>query len=491
MTRKFIIIGILVIQALISSTAVANDLTYISLPVSIDLAALEQKANARLPKRLATINKPNEICIKETRVEYDYPCFYHWKWKTCRGWTKGTPAVRCDITGYVDKLGPLKILGTENTFDLSLPVHASVTAKAGVRQTVTADATFFVKATPWIDETWQPQISVSADYRWDKRPSMKLFNIIKISLGSVADGPVQNKLKDVEELAKNELAKLDIRTKVEAAWADLQKPIQVHDQPATFLTFTPTQTGYSGIKIVNKTVHMQLHLAGTTNVIAGVAPTVTPVPLLPLEPMEIEDPSFRLNLPITVTGNALQEALETHLPDGIKQDIATDLIKGTFKARNLQMAVSSAAGIHLKANVSFREAGNWWSWLRWLDIFGWFDIKGTAEIKIVPTINTQTQTITAEALQLDSETNNELADVLIDLLNLDAVQQHLLKSLQYEYGDDIDSAVAKAQTALNRPLGDAGQLIGEISAADVEALEMDDHHFTIRTRTEGKVEIQL
>ncbi|MCE8001196.1 MAG: hypothetical protein HEP70_20450, partial [Rhodobiaceae bacterium] len=97
----------------------------LSVPLSIDLAHLQSRANAALAGRLHTFNEKNVHCVKAKWFKTKVPEFRGLKIYSKIVKTKISPDLYCDLRGHVDRPGNLAITGNGSPLTFSLPTHAT------------------------------------------------------------------------------------------------------------------------------------------------------------------------------------------------------------------------------------------------------------------------------------------------------------------------------------------------------------------------------
>ena len=467
-----------------SADAQATSPSVISIPISVDLDYLEQRINAELPGRLATVNENNMLCVPAEWAKWDYPCLRGIKIYRCEGKTKITPDIHCDVRGYVDRRGGVAISGSGETLLLSLAVHASVTAKALVQETAAADATFFVSATPRIDQDWNPTLTVESDFRWDNRPELRLFNFIKITIGSKVEPELREKMKEFESNIPSLISELDIKSDVQKFWNQIQEPIQISTDPKVFALFKPAHVGFSGLRIEGRTLTAQISIGGETSVVVGDPPTVEPIALLPLNTEPISDGFFSLSVPAIIEEATAQTTIDKLLTEPLEIEVAEGDFEGVFSASNVKIAFSSASGIRLKADVSYDNRS---SFLAFFDIFDWFDFDGTAEFEVVPVVDADRNVVLAKSIRLDTDTSSSLADTLVAVLDLPLIRDQLAKAVQYDFSGDLTEGIAQANKAMNVSLADGVSVSGNLEAAGARDLVVMDGTVAVFVHAKGNL----
>jgi hypothetical protein len=490
--------SIISILAMTPVATVANEVTgseqadlvsvsKISVPLSIDLTHVQSRANAELAGRLHTISENNVHCVEAEWLKTDLPYFHTvFEIRTRTLKTKISPDLYCDLSGHVDRRGDLVIGGSGNTLNLSLPIHASVTAKTiGIQETAKADATFFINATPGINPEWQPTLDVHSDFRWDRRPEVRLLNMIKVTIGSKVEPKLREEMAKLEASVPAMLEELNLRAEVEKIWLDVQDPILISETPQTWAVFVPTAVGFSGFNVVGQSLDTQVFLEGETRVFVGEKPHVEKVALMPLANTAPEAGQFSLAVPIAVQEGEVQTLLDAVPSDMLTFEIDEGVaLQGTLKVTDLDIEMHGNGGLSLMADVHFDNRSDW---LKAIDIFDWFDVEGRVQLSVVPALDENTQTIYAQSLRLDSETNSDLADILVDILDLPFVRDALAKHLKYDFSEELAEGIAEANSAMNQSVDGEVHISGSLMNAGVRDLVIKDGLLFVVAEANGAV----
>ena len=219
----------------------------LTMSIQANLKVLEERLNAEIPGTLANINEPNKVCVKAKWLKTKVP-YVTWEMKKVLGVktkvpttrtkmvkTKVSPEIKCDIKGWVKRNGHISVSGSGSTLRFSFPIKAQVSAKAGIRETANAAATIYVSATPRINNDWSISVDVSPDFSWSQRPTLKLFGLIKVTIGSKVEPKLREKMNEFVKKIPGILAELKLKEKVAATWSDAQNPKKVNDAPEVYV----------------------------------------------------------------------------------------------------------------------------------------------------------------------------------------------------------------------------------------------------------------
>ena len=276
----------------------------ITVPLEIDLRQLEQLLQSTVPNDLADLSRGRQVCIPAEWAEWDYPCVRNWKIYRCRGRTKITPDIRCDIVGSARRDGDIRLHGTKDKIVISMPVYARVSARniGGIIKSETAEAraTVTVEAQVRIDQDWEPIFDIDLTLNWDKKPTLMLLDLIPITITGKVEPMVKRHLEGLERDMERYLAGFNIRRVVEDTWNTLHRPLTVSDNPRVTLFFSPRSAELSGIDIADNVARIDLTLSGTTAAYVGddaPEPTISPLPELSISEYD-GDGRFYVRVPV-------------------------------------------------------------------------------------------------------------------------------------------------------------------------------------------------
>ena len=475
----------------------------IVIPLSTDLSYLQKKINEDLPVRLADINE-NKVCVKAAWLKTTVPYFDGLKLKSRQLKTKISPEINCNIKGYIDRRGPLAVSGTGNNLQLSLPIHAKVTAKAGIRETAVADATFTADTAISIGEDWQPRAVVDTDFHWDRRPELHLFNLVKITFGSKVEPRLRKKLAQFEDKIPKLLAKTNFKADAASAWNDIQQAQQISSHPPVYSHFRPDYVGYTGFTATSDKLSTQLIIKGQSTVTTHHVGQTELVPLPPLMHTNADHDRFRLIVPVVLEQSKLQQLLNDTLKTST--DIAIDKpgLKGTLSIDGMTIHLTDAGKVVVVASVAFdnhnawsdawrSSAGNTWlsnTWLGKIDLFNWFGFAGDVALLVEPELDSDNNVLSAGAIKLVSQTDSRAADTLVDLFNLPVVRNRLASIIRYDFSADIKRGIEAANEGLHSSDKELS-LSGSVSEISIEQLFIVDGALAVVTKAEGQLQAHI
>lgn len=259
------------------------------IPITLDAAALERQVQQQVPQVL--------LDVRDEPLE------------------KGLVG---DIR--VVRAGAVQVSTASGALSVELPVRIEVKPRPAVARgaklsigKVTGALTVQVRFRPEITPAWQIDPRAALTHRWDERAEFQV-GPVRIDVADQVDGKLRTRLADVAtELDRDLSADLDLRTKVEAAWAQLGQPQQLRDDPPTWLLFRPTTLGVGDPRLDTDGVHLALGVEGTLALVVGAKPDAPPAGALPNRRAPTGTGGAHLAVPVALRWDALVPALRTQL----------------------------------------------------------------------------------------------------------------------------------------------------------------------------------
>lgn len=450
------------VLAVLTHPATASEIkdSILNIPVSLDINALEELANQELPETLETINQSGKTCVKA-------------KWLKTKGlpscklkgiklyckdtWikTKTTPSVKCDVSGWVKRDGRITVVGTGAGLQLNIPLKARVTARGrgdigkNIRQTANAAANIQVATTIDVAEDWTVRASTSASHTWTKRPTLKLFNLIPVTIGNKVDPAFKKALRNLEAKANEYLSGsdtgLDLKKVAQKAWSSLYQPIELSDSNLINLEFDASEVAYSGFTFSNKSVSTILQMKGRLHQSPGhQAHRVIP-PLPNLSRVSVEDDESRVYFPIAVSLASVQATGNKKLNDLGWVQVDEEEIQGSVKFSDLEV-ITEEKRIRFTFDVEFDDKKNFfdtWDFADLFDLSGRYSLIGKFYVdqgsNRLGLKDIEFGTAPGEPLEIDKE-------LLFSLLEVDELHKELSKALSYDFSKDIESLKEEVTT---------------------------------------------
>ena len=442
------------------AAAPAAQTSRITLLATVNLSTLRDEADAAIADPVATISESRGGCYKAKIGPIPV-------------------SVGCDIWGSVTKRGPLSLSGEGASLFLSLPIHATVSAKThrvAVQETAAADATVSAVAAPALGSDWRLSLNLQPDFRWDNPPTVCLFNVICLTIRSIVDPKVREQLGKVSASAEERVKGLKIREKAEKAWSRLQEPLRLSESPEVWLVAKPSSIGFSGIAVTGETLSASAQIEATLTSVVGKKPESAPAAPLPaLGSVTSEAGRFSLVVPVLVDYTTIEREFSKAI--GIGQASAPIGGQPALKVTpsgvevypsgdKIAVKVSGAVDTPLlDANVVFHLAAK-------------------------PVIDNANRAIRFEDLTFARETDSLAAEVIGRLLD-PWLKAKLAGSAAIPYGVEYDKLLARANAALNRDLSDGIVMEGKLGTAEVLGIAVQEKALRADLKAEGEVKLRF
>lgn len=473
----------------------------LTLSIQANLKVLENRLNSKIPNVLADIKEPNKVCVKSQWFKTKVP-YVTWEMRkigpiktkipttrTRMLKTKITPEIKCDIKGWVKRNGHILVSGSGSTLRFAFPIKAQVSAKAGIRETANAVATIYVSATPRINNDWSISVNVTPDFSWSQRPTLKLFGLIKVTIGSKVEPKLREKMNEFVKEIPGILEELKLKEKVVATWSEVQNPIKVSDAPEVYVLFSPKGVAYSGFNIENNVLKTTLSVKGKTQVILGKpSDSSQKTELSSLGAIPYQDGKFSFSFPVFVSYNEVLAIANEKFPDGYITELENGPVKGTLRISNPGIQKSNDGKLFLSVSISYDNRSKW---LKAIDVFDWFDIDGVLTFKGIPNIDASTRTLAIVKLEYDSITSSKLFDALVDVAGIKVIKDHLAHQIVFAYGSKLDDGVTKANKALNITTKNGVKVTALLQKATIGKISVNDSNLRIGTKLSGAVNASI
>ncbi len=460
----------------------------ITLPIQADLSILEKHLNDYVPNNLAELDERGKECVKPQHMKI--PSFPKCRMKglkiSCKDWTtdlRTIPKVKCDVKGWVKRNGRITLSGKGSTLRFAFPIKAQASADGYVYGTAKAAAVIYLDATLSFNEDWTMSIDIDHDFIWSNKPTLKLFDLIKINIKRVIEPKLRKRMDKFAKRVPRLLEKLDIKGRMAEVWEDVQDPFKIDDERDTYLLFTPEVAACSQIEIVDQVLKSTISAKGKTHVFLGQPPVdYNKTKLSNLELICFQKGIFNFDLPVIVTYDELIARTNKKHPDGYILDMSQGVVPGILKITNPKITKGTEGKIKITAQVTYDNRDEW---LRSLDTFNWFDVKGEITFTGLPRIDQETRTLVFDEMVYDSNTNSDLFDLLIDATELGPIQYYFESIVKYDYGKRIDKGIKKANKALNSVYHDDINVTGRLEKAIIEDIIVNENDIMLNTHLSG------
>ena len=474
------------------SSAIANkqiqEESVITLPIQADLSVLEKYLNEYVPNDIAVLDERGKECLRPQHMKIPFipKCKIKGFKVSCKDWTRNfrtVPKIKCDVKGWVKRNGRILLSGKGPTLTFAFPVKAQASADGYIYGTARASAILYLNAKLHINSDWTISIDITHDFAWSNSPELKLFDLFDINIKKVIEPKLRKRLDKFAKKVPELLGKLDIKGRMEEQWEDIQEPLKIDDDTDTYLLFQPHVASCSQIDIVDHVLRSTISARGQTQILLGKPPVdYNKTKITDLETICYKKGKFNFYLPVVIKYEELLARSNKKYSDVYSIDLVKSVMPGMLKISNPKIGKSSDGRLSISAHISYDNRDEW---LRSLDKFNWFDIKGEITFTSLPRIDKETRTLIFDDLVYDSTTNSDLFDLLIDAAELAPIQSYLEGLVKFDYGEKIDEGIVKANKALNEVSQGDLNVTGHLESATVEDITINEKDITITTHLSG------
>lgn len=365
--RKLFALLILVFGS--TGVAGAETRSVVSVPISIEIAALEAYANSQIPTPLYSRRA-------------DHRC------------DLGLFDVGCTIDERVSPVGLLELDGDGSNLVARLVIDGRATLSgrgdlgSQIQKTAHGRALFNVTMQPTINPDWTLALPMSVNFQWQQRPTAMLFNAIPVTFGTVAEEALRAEIADFQSnTLPGALERVDLRGRIEQLWLELQAPNQLDLPGGTrlWLHFVPEEIGVAPLSIDATHLSTVVFIAGQTWVSVALQ---QPEPIIALpDQTPVPSPGFDVTVPVNLPLQAIEREIAAALPETIPFE--TDEITGEITVRALRLG---AEGDRLNVELDAR-----------LDLHGWPDFDGALRLSGVPGWNEAEQQLRLADVEVSTE----------------------------------------------------------------------------------------
>lgn len=476
---------IAVLAVFVGSTALAQERSVVTVPVSVPLSVLERHVDIALGGQVLHRGEQSRTCVKPQEVCTKIPEFRGFKIYSRMECVQVTPAVGCTIAHQAERVGPLRLGGDSGALQVSQTIRASATIKGRgeigrhIRETVNASANFTVTARPTVAPDWSVRIpSLDVRYAWRERPNVRLFDLITITFGDEARSALDRTIaRYQQDDLSGVLEKIDLKRLVTPVWDALQDPIRVDlsNDVALFVHFRPEAIGLDGPTFsggrAEATVAIEGLLAASDREDSPFADGPSVLPNLGRVP---DDKTFSLVLPVEVSLPTLETALAAQLPQTFETEGA---VSGSVEVR--EASLSEADGfVQLTLNVLAKaDTGTFLA----------PSYEGLVAVAAVPVFDPNTHVLRFTDVSVSIGGSGITATLLRQVLNTQAVASLLQNAAQLNVAREIEKLDAALVDALNRDLAPDLRMEGE-AAMSLHDVALSDG-LKLSARATGNIRI--
>lgn len=404
----------------------------VALPVTIPLATLERMVNEEVPRRLVTIDRDFDVCVKPARV------------KIGQRRIAVTPTIRCRIVGHVDRgrirLSPHR--GADGGVRLTMPVSATVAAKDIGRiirqETGTAAADVQAVLNLRLDESWHPVARISIDYDWTEKPGIEILGR-RFTFARRADPQLAKIIADLERSLPARLRTLNLEAQAGEVWKEGFTSISINrENPEVWLRLTPRRLSSGGFRVEGDRLVAPLALeAGTETFLGPRPPDPEPTPLPPLGRLQPGSYGVRFAAPVVANFSELEPVLEAELRklSGQTMDVP---VAGRVEVNFGRPTIYTTEGGRLAIGLPMRVKA-----ARQI-----FSTRGTVWLTGLPVNEPNSRKVRVADLAIAGEADNLTGDLLLSVARSPRVIATVETALTHDFEDDFQKLMEKVNKVL-------------------------------------------
>lgn len=431
------------------------ELSYLSIPISLSLEAIEAFANEEIPQTL--VNKREKKKFKRRILGI-------------------RTSIEGDVQTVVIRNGPVRVRTKNDWLELAIPLwfkahmegEDTFDPDAKTRGAVTITTRFRLS----IDEHWQPQLKADARYYWNKRPKLRV-GPFRIDAGKMIGKELEGKLDEAIIDLKNKVNN-DLRLQQRAAerWHELHQVRPVSDGLGAWLIVDPAQAYFQPIRYLEDALEIEFGIAAYLRTAIGKVPA-PPAPE-PLPPLQLTPPprnGFALQLPVRLNYAGITRQLtDTHAGKPIQ------LEQGTLTPKEFRIYASESALV-VAARVSAESP------YRIFNTHGWVYLLGE------PVYNAEKRFLYVDKLNFSRSVDNPLVSSASWILQ-DTLRDRISRALQFDLNERIEEIRNTANTQLNRPLGEGFLLQGSLQSLNLAYLVPQKNDLLLVLNASGELAIR-
>lgn len=407
---------------------VPKQASHIAVPLESDVSALSRALERAIPRTLWTIDRHFDKCVAARRV------------RIFKKDLKVTPDIGCNVVGTVAR-GAIRLRGEGEEIVADIPIHADISARnvGGVLkgETATGDAMAHARVRLTLREDWTAAATVRLSYAWTTPPGIDFLGQ-RITFTDQADEKLQPVVRELERTLPQEIAKLDIRSKVSEAWRQSFTSLELNaENPPVWMRVTPQRLSYGGYSLERGKLRLRLGMEAGTETFVGPRPQDPEATPLPPLVRESKGEQLRFFIPVIADYAQLEPVVLKALTKRSQRPFDLPGI-GPVTARFDKITAYGTTGgrIAMGLTVNARPVGST------------TDTLGVVWISARPVNEPGSQKVSFTDLEVRGNTNGIGGDILVQLANSPALAGSVADALTQNFTRDFQKLLVKVQRAI-------------------------------------------
>jgi hypothetical protein len=420
------------------------------IPVGIPIATIEREINEEVPATLYRIDEPQRVCIKTK--------------------SKLLPDVTCRLRGDVTR-GPIRLTGSGNTLRLTMPVRTTVRAenigKLIKRETATGAVNVTARVRLGLAPDWTPRAKIDADYAWTDKLGIDFLGQ-RITFADKVDPELRKLLAQLERTLPAKLDRVQAKREVAKIWAKGFTSVRVKSDPLIWARFTPERIGFSGYSVQNGQLTVGFAAQARTETIFGDRPPDPAVTQLPNLMQGLPPGGINVHVPVLVRYDVLEQAALRALTSGDYRSIE---LKGGARvdAEYHDVTIYGTPDRRVAVGVGMTVKA----------VSGAFTTKGKVWFTARPAINIDRRIVGIADLVVSGQTDSKAFNLLLDAVNRTALRERMIQAVRYNFADDYDEGLRKADAWLEEQPFEGFVFKGEMTGAQLRRLRVAPDGFLV------------
>jgi hypothetical protein len=405
-----------------------RQLSAIAVPLDVDTRVLSQLLEREIPRTLWSIDQKVSDCVPPARV------------KLFKARLKVTPAIGCTVVGTVTR-APIRLRGEGEDIIADVPIHAVIAARdvGGVLkgETATGSAMVHARIRLALREDWTVRASAALAYDWTEAPGIDFLGK-RITFTEKAEAKLQPIIRDLERKLPQEIARLNLRTKVADAWRQSFTSLELNRRnPPVWMRVTPQKLSYGGYSLSDGKLRLKLGMEALTETFVGPRPAdPAPIPL-PRLTRAAGGERLRFFLPVIADYAQLEPVILKALAERSQRPFEVPGI-GPVTARFEKVVGYGTTGgrIAVGLTLAARRAGDS------------ADTRGVVWITARPVNAADSQRVSFEELHVNGNTDGVGGDLLVQLANSPGIAEVVAGALTQNFTRDFQELLGKVERAI-------------------------------------------
>jgi hypothetical protein len=407
---------------------VPKQVSAIDVPLDVNVAVLTRAVEKAVPRTLWSIDQQVDKCVPAQRV------------KLFKARLKVSPDLGCTVVGTVTR-SAIRLRGEGQDIVADVPIRANIAARhvGGFLKGETATGSAMVRARIRLSMTgnWQPRATVRLAYSWTTAPGIDFLGK-RITFTDKADEKLAPIVRDLERKLPQEIAKLNIRSKVAGAWAQSFTSLQLNaENPPVWMRITPQKLSYGGYSLSGNRLRLNLGLSALTETFVGPRPADPKPTPLPALGHDARGSKLEFFIPVIADYAQLEPVLQKALDKRSARPFELPGI-GPVDAHFENITGYGTTGgkiaVGMTLSAKARSGGPETHGLVWL----------TAR----PVNEPGSQKVAFKDLAVSGQTDGIGGDLLVKLVQSPAIAETLADSLTQNFAKDFDKLLGKVRRAI-------------------------------------------